>query len=96
MSQAILADINHKAHPHKSRTVSVKAFEPPPRLMCISLGPWNGMFIWGDHVLCTGILSAFVKLGIEIWFKNFFPAPYVLARLIPRLDRTKVSLEPVN
>lgn len=96
VSQAILADINHKAHPHKSRTVSVKAFEPPPRLMCISLGPWNGMFIWGDHVLCTGILSAFVKLGIEIWFKNFFPAPYVLARLIPRLDRTKVSLEPVN
>ena len=96
VSGAILADINQKALPHKSRAVSVKPFKPPPRLLCISLGPWNGMFIWGDHVLCTGILSAFVKLGIEVWFKNFFPAPYFLARLIPRWDRTNVSTQPVK
>ena len=54
------------------------------------------MFIWGDHVLCTGILSAFVKLGIECMVQKFLSLLYFLARLIPRWDRTNVSTEPAE
>ena len=45
----------------------------PPRFMAISLGPWNGLFLWGNLVLCKGVLAAIVKFLVELWFSNFFP-----------------------
>jgi NADH dehydrogenase FAD-containing subunit len=58
----------------------------PPRFMAISLGPWNGLFLWGNLVLCKGVLAAIVKFLVELWFSNFFPAPYALLRRLPKFE----------
>ena len=60
----------------------------PPRFMAISLGPWNGLFLWGNLVLCKGVLAAIVKFLVELWFSNFFPAPYALLRRLPKFEFT--------
>ena len=60
----------------------------PPRFMAISLGPWNGLFLWGNLVLCKGVLAAMVKFFVELWFSNFFPAPYALLRRLPKFEFT--------
>ena len=59
-----------------------------PRFMAISLGPWNGLFLWGNLVLCKGVLAAIVKFLVELWFSNFFPAPYALLRRLPKFEFT--------
>ena len=46
--------------------------------MAISLGPWNGLFLWGNLVLCKGVLAAIVKF-VELWFSNFFSAVRAVA-----------------
>jgi hypothetical protein len=56
--------------------------------MAISLGPWNGLFLWGNLVLCKGVLAAIVKFLVELWFSNFFPAPYALLRRLPKFEFT--------
>lgn len=86
----ILRDIDGSVHGH-SRGTALKKFTPPPRLMCISLGPWDGIFIWGDRVLLSGIIAGMVKLGIEMWFKNFWPAPYAVAKLLPHMKQDEIS-----
>lgn len=58
----------------------------PPRFMAISLGSWNGLFLWGNLVLCKGVLAAVVKFLVEVWFSNFFPAPYALLRRLPKFE----------
>ena len=58
----------------------------PPRFMAISLGSWNGLFLWGNLVLCKGVLAAVVKFLIEVWFSNFFPAPYAFLRRLPKFE----------
>lgn len=78
VSHAILRDVD-------GRTLT-KKFEAPPRLMCISLGPWDGIFIWGDRLVWTGVTAGMTKLVLELWFKNFLPAPYSVARFLPHMS----------
>ena len=58
----------------------------PPRFMAISLGSWNGLFLWGNLVLCKGVLAAVVKFLVEVWFSNFFPAPYAFLCRLPKFE----------
>ena len=79
VSHAILRDVDGGG------AFTIEKFEAPPRLMCISLGPWDGIFMWGNRVVCTGAAAGLVKLLIELWFKNFLPAPYSVARRLPHM-----------
>lgn len=59
------------------------SYKCPPRLICVSLGPNDGLIIWGDRILRGGFFAALFKLVIEFWFKNFLPAPYGIFRHLP-------------
>jgi NADH dehydrogenase FAD-containing subunit len=86
VSESIMRDINIQANGGTSDTSEVAPFRPPPRFMCVSLGPFDGIFIWDARIICSGLMAAVLKLAIELWFKNFLPAPYSVCRLLPRLD----------
>ena len=69
------------------RGAVVGSYKCPPRLICVSFGPNDGLLIWGDRILCGGFLAAVSKLIIEFWFKNFLPAPYSIFRHLPTLRK---------
>ena len=60
----------------------------PPRLMAISLGPFDGVVLWGDRVVLRGWFAACLKARVQFWFIRFLPAPYAVAKRLPSL-RTK-------
>lgn len=60
----------------------------PPRLMAISLGPFDGVVLWGDRVVLRGWFAACLKALVQFWFIRFLPAPYAVAKRLPSL-RTK-------
>jgi len=66
---------------------SLGPYQPPPRFMAISLGPFDGLAVWGDRILATGFLAACFKALVQLWFSNFMPAPYALFRRFPQLRR---------
>lgn len=78
VSHAILRDVDGET--------LTKKFEAPPRLMCVSLGPWDGIFVWDDRLVWTGVAAGLMKLFLELWFKNFLPAPYSVARFLPHMS----------
>ena len=47
----------------------------PPRLMAISLGPFDGVVLWGDRVVLRGWFAACLKALVQFWFIRFLPAP---------------------
>ena len=57
----------------------------PPRLMAISLGPFAGVVVWGDRILCRGWCAAVFKALIQFWFIRFLPAPYSIMKRFPRM-----------
>ena len=71
-------------------------YKCPPRLICVSLGPYDGLIIWGDRILCGGFFAALFKLVIEFWFKNFLPAPYSIFRHLPKLREEGVLAKVVS
>ena len=73
------------------RGATVGSYKCPPRLICVSFGPNDGLLIWGDRILCGGFLAAVFKLIIEFWFKNFLPAPYSIFRHLPLLRESTIS-----
>jgi len=75
------------------RGAVVGSYKCPPRLICVSFGPNDGLIIWGDRILCGGFLAAVFKLIIEFWFKNFLPAPYSIFRHLPMLREKLPSKE---
>ena len=80
---------SNKSQLTSSSTSNGPEYTVPPRFMAISLGPWNGLFMWGDFVLLKGVLAATVKLLVELWFSNFMPMPYAILRLLPKLERRR-------
>ena len=81
------------------RGATVGSYKCPPRLICVSFGPNDGLLIWGDRILCGGFLAAVFKLIIEFWFKNFLPAPYSIFRhlpLLPRKHHIKIITRKIN
>ena len=62
-------------------------YKVPPKFMAISLGPWNGLFLWGDVLLLKGILAAVLKFFVEVWFSNFMPSLYTMVSMLPRFQR---------
>ena len=61
------------------------AYVPPPRFMAISLGSFDGVVVWGDRVLASGVLAAMFKALVQFWFIRFLPAPYGVMKMLPRM-----------
>ncbi len=78
------------------RGATVGSYKCPPRLICVSFGPNDGLLIWGDRILCGGFLAAVFKLVIEFWFKNFLPAPYSIFRHLPLLRESTISKSSIE
>ncbi|KAJ1459784.1 hypothetical protein M885DRAFT_511033 [Pelagophyceae sp. CCMP2097] len=74
-------------------------YTPPPRMVALSLGPWDGIFVYDSVALpVPGFLVPYIKAAIESWFVRLLPMPYAILRLLPgdthaRL-RTKPAREP--
>ena len=78
------------------RGATVGSYKCPPRLICVSFGPNDGLLLWGDRILCGVFLAAVFKLVIEFWFKNFLPAPYSIFRHLPLLRESTISKSSIE
>jgi len=62
-------------------------YRVPPRLMAISLGPFDGVVLWGDRTVARGWFAACFKALVQFWFIRFLPAPYAVAKRLPSLRK---------
>ena len=59
-------------------------YEAPPRLVCLSLGAYDGAFVYDSVVLpVPGFSVPLLKTAIEKWFIRLLPMPYAVLRLLP-------------
>lgn len=88
-----------KYHGNAKALAKLGAYVPPPRLMAISLGSFDGVMVWGDRVVATGIVAAMFKALVQFWFIRFLPAPYGVMKMLPHMrcaPRDPARLSPAS
>ena len=61
------------------------AYEPPPRIVALALGPDDGVLCYGRVVVLRGRAVPWVKALVERWAVRLWPMPYELFRRLPAL-----------
>ena len=87
-----------KCDGNAKKLVKLGPYVPPPRFMAISLGSFDGVFVWGDRVVATGIVAAVFKAIVQFWFIRFLPAPYGILKHVPHMRASPVAkwIAPVS
>jgi len=61
------------------------AYEPPPRIVALALGPDDGVLCYGRFVVLRGRAVPWVKALVERWAVRLWPLPYGLFCRLPAL-----------
>jgi NADH dehydrogenase FAD-containing subunit len=76
VAHAIIARKRNKAKP--------VPYYPPPRMVALSLGPRDGVFVYDGYTIpIPGFLVPLLKAAIEAWFVRLLPMPYALLSILP-------------
>ena len=65
-------------------------YAPPPRLVCLSLGAYDGAFVYDAAVVpLPGRAVPLLKSAIEKWFIRLLPMPYAVLKWLPGDDAAR-------